>query len=142
MLPSMRKDIDTQFQSLPEKYRFPIPDHIYEPEKVPGCVSGMRGRMAVFEVLEMTPEIERIVLRNPVDSELWQAARAQGMLTMREDAMLKSFAKLVPYSEVATLSSTLVLSEQDDAANAPAPAAESGETIKEANQPVISLNDV
>jgi hypothetical protein len=70
--------------------------------------------MAVFEVLEMTPEIERIVLKNPVDSNIWAAARAQGMLTMREDAMLKSFAKLVPFSEVETLRSNLVLSEQEE----------------------------
>ena len=142
MTESMRRDIQTQFESLPAKYRFPIPDHIYEPEKVPGCVSGMRGRMAVFEVLEMTPEVERIVLKNPVDSDIWKAARAQGMLTMREDAMLKSFAKLVPFSEVATLSSTLVLSEQEDlvaAAEAGATEAASGADIKE---PKIALDDV
>ena len=90
----------------------------------------------------MTPEVERIVLKNPVDSDIWKAARAQGMLTMREDAMLKSFAKLVPFSEVATLSSTLVLSEQEDlvaAAEAGATEAASGADIKE---PKIALDDV
>jgi type II secretory ATPase GspE/PulE/Tfp pilus assembly ATPase PilB-like protein len=56
--------------------------------------------MAVFEVLEMSSEIEKIVLDNPVDSRIWAAARAQGMLTMQEDAMLKAFDKRIPFSEV------------------------------------------
>ncbi len=143
MQPSIRKDIEMGFSSLPEKYHFPLPDQIYEPEKVPGCVSGMRGRMAVFEVLEMTPAIEQIVLKNPVDSELWAAARAQGMLTMREDAMVKSFAKLTPFSEVATLSSTLVLSEQDDAAPEPAPEAQPEPVpATDTVTPKITLDDV
>ena len=63
--------------------------------------------MAVFEVLEMSPAIEKIILDDPVDSRIWSAARSQGMLTMQEDARQKAFDKLVPYSEVATLSTLL-----------------------------------
>ena len=63
--------------------------------------------MAVFEVLEMSAAIEQIVLENPVDSKLWAAARAQGMLTMQEDAMIKAFDKQTPFSEVNTLSTLL-----------------------------------
>ena len=44
------------------------------------------------------------------------------MLTMQEDAMLKAFDKLVPYSEVATLS-TLLQSEDDTPDEVPAKAA-------------------
>lgn len=111
MSPSVRTNIEEQLSSLPEQYRFKIPDIVHEPEKSPGCTTGLRGRLAVFEVLEMSREIERIILKNPVDSDLWRAARQQGMLTMREDAMLKSFARKVPYSEVDTLS-TLLLGEE------------------------------
>ena len=85
--PSQRKSIEAEQASLPEKYRFPIPSVAYEAQRTPTCPTGMRGRMAVFEVMEMTSQIERIVLENPIESKLWEAARAQGMLTMREDAM-------------------------------------------------------
>lgn len=112
---SIRRDIEMQQSTLPPQYRFPIPETIYEPEKSPGCQSGMRGRMAVFEVLEMNPDLERVILKDPIDSELWRVARAQGMLTMREDAMIKSFAKLAPYSEVDTLSGLLQAEEEPDA---------------------------
>jgi type II secretory ATPase GspE/PulE/Tfp pilus assembly ATPase PilB-like protein len=117
--PSIRQDIETGLATVPSQYRFPVPDTVYEPEKSAGCLSGMRGRMAVFEVLEMNTDLERVILKNPVDSELWKVARAQGMLTMREDAMLKSFAKLTPYSEVETLSGLLQI--EDDTSVVPSP---------------------
>ncbi|TSC86147.1 MAG: Type II secretion system protein E [Parcubacteria group bacterium Gr01-1014_8] len=113
MTPSIRKNIEEQLSSLPEKYRFKVPDTIFEPEKSPGCMTGLKGRMAVFEVMEMGSDIEHIVLKNPVESELWRVSRAQGMLTMREDAMLKSFAKMVPYSEIDSLSTLLLADETE-----------------------------
>jgi len=122
---SARKDIETQLSSLPEKYRFKVPDMAFEPVRTPTCPTGLRGRMAVFEVLEMSSAIEKIVLDNPVDSKLWAAARAQGMLTMQEDAMIKAFDKKTPFSEVNTLSTLLQSGGDTDEAAAPeAPVAE------------------
>jgi hypothetical protein len=69
--------------------------------------------MAVFEFFEMSPEAERIILDNPVESRLWEVARARGMLTMQEDAMLKAFAKQIPFSEVNELSSILVADDEE-----------------------------
>lgn len=102
--PSDRINVETQLESLSPEFRFPISDTVFEPEKTAACPSGLRGRMAVFELLEMSPRIERIVLDNPVEYKIWEAARAQGMLTMREDAILKAFDKRVPFSEVSALS--------------------------------------
>lgn len=110
---SQRKSIEKQFESLPDKYRFKVPDVVYEPVRTPTCPTGLRGRMAVFEVLEMSPDIERIVLDNPVDSKIWAAARAQGMLTMQEDAMLKAFDKHIPFSEVNSLSTLLLAGDSE-----------------------------
>ncbi len=105
--------IEAQLTTLPEKYRFPVPSTVYEAVKTPTCATGMRGRAAVFEALEMNADIERIILDNPVDSKLWAAARAQGMLTMREDAIIKAFNKQVPYSEINNLSEILLGSEDE-----------------------------
>ena len=111
---SQRKSIEKQFESLPEKYRFKIPDTVYEPVRTPTCPTGLRGRMAVFEVLEMSSAVERIVLDNPVDSRIWAAARAEGMLTLQEDAMLKAFDKHIPFSEVNGLSSLLLAGDEGE----------------------------
>ena len=110
---SDRKNIEEQLPTLPSQYRFEIQKAVFEPEKTATCPTGMRGRMAVFEVLEMSSEIERIILDNPVDSRLWAAARAQGMLTMREDAIVKAFNKQIPFSEVSTLSSLLMAGDDE-----------------------------
>lgn len=111
---SERKSIEAEQASLPKKYRFDIPKTIYEPVRTSTCSTGMRGRMAVFEVLEMSTEIEHIVLENPVESKLRAAARAQGMLTMREDGILKAFNKLIPFSEINTLSTLLLAGDEEE----------------------------
>ena len=111
--PSDRASIEHDLATMPKKYHFPIPNEVYEPERSTTCPTGMRGRAAVFEVLEMSTEIEKIVLTNPVDSKLWAAARLQGMRTMREDAILKAFAKKVPFSEVNTLSPLLLGDDEE-----------------------------
>ncbi len=108
---SARARIDNEMKSLPEQFRYPIPDTVYEAVRTPTCPTGMHGRMAVFEVLEMSPAIEKVVLKNPVESSLWATARSEGMLTMREDAVQKAAAKKVPFSEINNLSS-LMLSDE------------------------------
>lgn len=105
--PSDKTAIEAEMSSLPSKYRFKIPQKVWEPQRSATSPTGLRGRMAVFEVLEMSRDIERIILDNPAESRIWDAARASGMLTMREDALMKAFGKLVPYSEVNTLSKLL-----------------------------------
>lgn len=110
---SDRKSIETQMATLPSKYHFKIPKVVYEPTRIPTCPTGLRGRMAVFEVLEMSSAIEKIILDNPVESRLWAAARGEGMLTMREDAIIKAFNKVIPFSEVHSLSSLLLAGDEE-----------------------------
>lgn len=112
---SDRKQIEERQQTLPKEHRFEIPKTAWEPTRTETSPTGLKGRMAVFEVLEMSSQIEKIVLKNPIESELWTAARAQGMLTMQEDAMLKAFAKKVPFSEVSSLSTVLSVDPEDEA---------------------------
>ena len=112
--PSDKKAIEIQQASLPAKYRFAVPDKVWKPVRTPTSTTGLRGRLAVFEVLEMSPELEKVILENPVESRLWKVVREAGMLTMQEDAMLKAFAKQIPFSEINTLSS-LLLSEEEEA---------------------------
>ena len=115
---SDRKNIETQLESLPKEFRFAVPKTAYEAQRTATSPTGMRGRAAVFEVMEMSPAIEKIILENPVESKLWAVARSEGMLTMREDAMIKVFNKKVPFSEVNTLSAVM-LAGDDDVVSAP-----------------------
>jgi len=113
LTPSDIKAIEAEQASLPEKYRFKIPEYVYDPEPTPTCPTGMRGRQAVFEVLEMSSQLEKIILEDPVESKLWTAARNSGMLTIKEDALLKAFNKKIPFSEVNQLSSLLMAGDAE-----------------------------
>ncbi len=113
LTPSERKDAEVQLSSLSPEHRFAIPDEVYEPQATPGNPTGLRGRMAVFEVMEMDSDIEKIVLDNPVESRIWAAARQSGMLTIKEDAMMKAFAGKIPFSEISTLSSLLLAGDEE-----------------------------
>ncbi len=101
--PSIRSVFEEGFASLPKEFRPPLKDTLYEAQRTPTCPSGLRGRMAVMEAMEMRPNIEQVILESPIESKLWEAARKNGMLTMQEDALLKAFDGAVPYSEVTAL---------------------------------------
>lgn len=99
---SIQAMIDKQFEDYPQKYRkdIVVPEFVYDASPTPECPKGTSGRAAVFEVIEMTKDIESIILKNPTELAITKAAREQGMLSLKEDAMLKAFNKIIPWEEV------------------------------------------
>ena len=102
---SIRLMLEKQFADLPEKYRskIPFPSEMLSLAPSPECPSGTRGRTAVIEIFKMDSDIEKTILQNPVESEIYKAVRNKGMLTMKEDAILKAFRKEIPFEEVNAL---------------------------------------
>jgi type IV pilus assembly protein PilB len=101
---STKMIIDKQFADLPEIYKKEIPfgKEIYKISPAPNCPSGIKGRVAIMEVLEIDKEMEQIILKNPTEQEIWKYARSKGMLTMRDDALIKVFNKTIPFEEFNT----------------------------------------
>lgn len=58
-----------------------------------GCEScghtGFKGRTAIYEFIEVTPELEELILKNPSTAQIWKIARAQGSVTLFEDGINK-----------------------------------------------------
>jgi len=75
-------------------------DTIYIPEVSTTCPKGTRGRIGVFEVLEMTRELEKIILEGPSEDKIMKEARRQGMVTMREDGILKALRGIIGVEEL------------------------------------------
>ena len=102
---SIRLMIEKQFEDLPTEFRSKIPfgKEVYGIKPTREFLNGTSGRVAVVEVLEMDKNIEMIILKGPTEPILYEAARAKGMLTMKEDAILKAFQKTIPFEEVSTL---------------------------------------
>jgi type IV pilus assembly protein PilB len=102
---SLKLMLEKQFSDLPDAYRskIPIPQEVLALSSSVECPSGIRGREAVIEMYKMDPDIEKVILTNPVDSEIYKVVRSKGMLTMKEDAILKAFQKLIPFEEINNL---------------------------------------
>ena len=58
-----------------------------------GCIhcgnTGFRGRLAVHEVMPMSPALRELVVRRASTSDLTQQAIAEGMQTIQQDGMSK-----------------------------------------------------
>jgi|TARA_R110000824_G_scaffold401771_1_gene615692 type IV pilus assembly protein PilB len=107
---SLRMNFEHQFADLPKEYRGRIPkfDHLYEAEPGPDCPNGTRGRLAVFEIMRMDKELEHVLLTTPVEEKVYAAARAKGMITLREDAIIKALNGEIPFEEVNALGGIVI----------------------------------
>ena len=74
---------------------------LYEPKGCERCAGiGYRGRVGVFEVLEVTGEVRDLIGPNADSNVLDKAALRTGMTTMMEDAIAKCRAGITSISEV------------------------------------------
>ena len=107
---SIKELIERDFADLPEKYRHELPPftQFYHAGSTDECPNGTRGRTAVFEVLRMDKDLEKVVLKEPVEESVYAVARAGGMFTMRESAILKAATGEIPFEEVNTLGGELL----------------------------------
>ncbi len=62
--------------------------------------SGYAGRQGLYEVLPMSPAIRRLVLAGASGEEIERRAVAEGMVTLREDGLLKAREGIVTLDEV------------------------------------------
>jgi len=99
---SVKAMIENQFKDLPDEFKSVVPktENVYNLETTNLCPSGTRGRIAVFEMFKMDSDIEKVILTNPVESEVYKIARKKGMITMKEDAIIKAMNKEIPFEAV------------------------------------------
>jgi hypothetical protein len=50
--------------------------------------------------MPMSKGIEQVILKDPNEIDLFNEARKGGMMTIREDALVKAFDHVVPFEEV------------------------------------------
>ena len=106
---SIKKSLEREFADLPDEYRRALPPfkEFYRASPTAECPNGTRGRTAVFEILRMNKNLEQVVLDEPIDEKIYAAARSGGMLTMREDAIVKALRGEIPFEEINILGGEL-----------------------------------
>jgi type II secretory ATPase GspE/PulE/Tfp pilus assembly ATPase PilB-like protein len=65
--------------------------------------TGYYGRIGIFEVLMVTPEINKLILRHASASDINIQATKEGMVSMRQDGYMKVLAGLTTPEEVMRL---------------------------------------
>lgn len=95
--------IDKQFIDLPEEFKSKLNingNTIYEAVSSAECASGLKGRVSLFEMFKVDKEMQGVILKHPVEQDIYKLARAKGMLTLREDAIIKSIRGEIPFQEI------------------------------------------
>lgn len=68
-----------------------------------GCekcqMTGFKGRIGIFEAIKTDEAIEKIILENPSEREIKKVASAQGILSMRQDGMVKIINGITSFEE-------------------------------------------
>ena len=102
---AIKEKFEKEIAGIPESTRklIKLPSEIYEPFPSPKCPRGTMGRIAVYEVLKITKEMERIILTNPTEPPIFKEARQQGMITMREDGIIKVLSGIIGYEELESI---------------------------------------
>lgn len=62
--------------------------------------SGTTGRVGIYEVLSMTPELESTISAKITDIEIIKEAKRQGMTTMKQDGIIKALRGITTIEEV------------------------------------------
>lgn len=97
----VRRELAKMSPEIRTQYPATGPYSIYHS---PGCEAckgkGVSGRIAVFEVLSMTPELEAIINAGATEGAILAEARRQGMVTMHQDGILKALEGTVSIEEV------------------------------------------
>jgi len=103
--PAEQSIIEESLSALPKEIKenlpYKSPYYIYKSKGCPTCKGkGYLGRIGLFEMLRMTPELEQIILTQPSQERLMAEAKRQGMITLRQDGIIKALEGLVSLEEV------------------------------------------
>lgn len=86
---------------LPKKYKVGAPIMLARGKKCEECNgSGYMGRIGIFEILNVTQEINELIIKETSSHDIEQLAVQQGMILIKQDGYLKSLDGLTSLEEV------------------------------------------
>jgi len=95
------KEIENLPPQIKKEVKVPTPLKIFESTGCQKCNrEGYSGRIALFEVLSMSDQLSDIILKAPTIENLLSEAKRQGMVTMKQDGILKLLAGITTVEEV------------------------------------------
>lgn len=103
LLPQNKEQVDVVSKDLGYESLPLASDSAYTLTKVkdsPDSPNGYKGRMGVYEVFEVSDEIQQLILNRATSSDIQAQAELEGMVTMRQDGYLKALNGLTTIQEI------------------------------------------
>jgi len=98
---AIMKEVEAFPQALKKSIKFSSDFNIYEPTGCKRCnKTGYSGRIGIFEILEMTDRLAELVIKEPSEAVIQDEAENQGMVTMKQDGILKVLEGITSFEEV------------------------------------------
>ncbi|MBI2038440.1 MAG: Flp pilus assembly complex ATPase component TadA [Candidatus Nealsonbacteria bacterium] len=95
------KEIEDLPPAIRQEIKIKKPLQIFQPVGCKKCNSlGFSGRISLFEILIMTKSLAEITLKEPSEANILQEAKKQGMVTMKQDGILKVLEGITVIEEV------------------------------------------
>jgi type IV pilus assembly protein PilB len=98
------KILKKELSSLPKGIEVPKIDKGLKLLKPVGCkhcnFTGYRGRIGIFETILVDEEMEDLILKNPSIPAIEKMAKEKGMVTMRQDGLIKVLEGITTVEEV------------------------------------------
>ncbi|MFH1241088.1 MAG: GspE/PulE family protein, partial [Pseudomonadota bacterium] len=83
------------------KIRYTPELKLYRPKGCEQCSgTGYKGRMGIYELVEGTPEIKRLIKKQATTEEIFEQAAKEGTTTLKQDGIQKVFQGLTDMSEI------------------------------------------
>ena len=94
--------------SIPRNNSIEVPKEIKTIYRSKGCSKcnfiGYSGRIGIYEMFSITPSIEKIILKDTSSSDIMAAIREDGMISMKEDGILKALESETSLEEIRRIS--------------------------------------
>ncbi|MDD2753104.1 MAG: GspE/PulE family protein [Candidatus Portnoybacteria bacterium] len=105
--PKVKELLAREVAELPTTAKESVKDVDFKNLKIwqaPGCKfcaqKGTKGRIAIFEALTMTPQLEQIVVEGATEGKIAKEAARQGMTTMKQDGIIKVLRGVISFEEL------------------------------------------
>lgn len=94
------EEIRLQIEKEIAKFNLAKPYRFFEGQGCSDCNQGYVGRIGIYEALAMTEKIEDLAIKRRPASEIFQAAIAADMVTMKQDGFIKAIKGITTIKEV------------------------------------------
>lgn len=98
----VKKRIDEVISTIFDKSEIPtMPANIFEANGCEKCnQTGYKGRIGIYEGIKMSPEVNAVIEMNPNEEEVEKASASQGILTMKQDGVIKILKGITSFDEL------------------------------------------